>query len=74
MPPAAKPKPIARSATNAAPTADHRRSLASAAEALEDYYRTIADSMSLKALKEAPAALEPRRQVPTFERIPCRPG
>ena len=38
------------------PTADHRRSLASAAEALEDYYRTIADSMSLKALKEAPAA------------------
>ncbi len=38
------------------PTADHRRSLASAAEALEDYYRTIADSTSLKALKEAPAA------------------
>lgn len=47
------------------PTADHRRSLASAAEALEDYYRTIADSTSLKALRLSAVDLSnPTRQPP----------
>ena len=42
-------------AVHAQPTAEHRRRLAQAVQALEEYYQTIGSDGSFKALREAPA-------------------